>query len=111
MTEFKQLPEQCKTCANKQLMNNDYRCARYNQSLCKRVHTFCQGKYYMDIDDGVSLYSLKAWVNSLSKEELELPLVFEFENKILIPKLMVRTYSDNKDHWCFYAKRDEKDDK
>lgn len=105
MTEFEQLPEQCKTCANKQLMNNDYRCARYNQSLCKRVHTFCQGKYYMDIDNGASLYSLKAWVNSLSKEELELPLVFEFENEILIPKLMLRTYSDNKDHWRFYATR------
>lgn len=105
MTEFEQLPEQCKTCANKQLMNNDYRCARYNQSLCKRIHTFCQGKYYMDIDDGVSLYSLKAWVNSLSKEELELPLVFGLENEILIPKLMVRTYSDNKDHWRFYATR------
>ena len=59
----------------------------------------------MDIDDGASLYSLKAWVNSLSKEELELPLVFEVENEILIPKLMVRTYSDNKDHWRFYAPR------
>ena len=105
MTEFEQLPEQCKTCANKQLMNNDYRCARYNQSLCKRVHTFFQGEYYMDINDGLSLYSLRAWVNSLSKEELELPLVFEVENEILIPKLMVRTYSDNKDHWRFYATR------
>lgn len=59
----------------------------------------------MDVDDGASLYSLKAWVNSLSKEELELPLVCEFENEILIPKLMVRTYSNNKDHWRFYATR------
>ena len=105
MSKFKQLPEQCKTCANKQLINDDYRCARYNQSLCERIHTFCQGEYYMNIDEGASLYSLRAWVNSLSKEELELPLVFEFENGILIPKLMVRIYSDNKDHWRFYATR------
>ena len=30
---------------------------------------------------------------------------FDFEDEILIPKLMVRTYSDNKDHWRFYATR------
>lgn len=105
MTKFEQLPKKCKTCANKQLMNNDFRCARYNQSLCERVHAFCQGKYYMSIDDGVSLFALKAWVNNLSREELELPLVFDFEDEILIPKLMVRAYSDNKDHWRFYATR------
>lgn len=93
------------TCANKQPTNDDCRCTRYNQSLCKRVHSFCQGEYYMDISDGISLYSLKTWVNNLSKEELKLPLVFEFEDEILIPKFIVRTYSDNKDHWRFYATR------
>lgn len=105
MTDFEQLPEQCKTCANKQFINRDYKCTRYNQSLCKRVHAFCQGKYYININDGISLYALRAWVNNLSKEELELPLVFEFEHEVLIPKLIVRTYSDNKDHWRFYATR------
>lgn len=105
MTDFEQLSEQCKACANKQFINDDYKCTRYNQSLCKRVYTFCQGKYYININDGISLYTLKAWINNLSKEELELPLVFEFEHEILIPKLIVRTYSDNKDHWRFYATR------
>ena len=105
MIEFEQLPEQCKTCANKQVFSGDYRCVRYNQSLCERVHTFCQGKYYMNIDEGVSLFALKAWVNNLSKEELELPLIFSYENQILIPSTVIRTYRDNKDHWRFYATR------
>lgn len=105
MIEFKQLPEICKTCANNQFSNNDYRCARYNQSLCKRVHTFCQGKYYMNIDDGLSLFALRAWLNNLSKEELELPLVCCHKEEVLTPMMVVRTYSNNKDHWRFYVTR------
>ena len=106
------LSKQCQKCANKQFFDNDYRCARYHDSLCINVYQFCNGQYFMHIDDGMSLYAMKSWINRLSSEELELPLVFDAQNTTFIPFSYIRHYNRlHKDHWRFYAKRDEKNDK
>lgn len=106
------LSKQCQKCANKQFFDNDYRCARYHDSLCINVYQFCNGQYFMHIDNGVSLYALKSWINRLSSEELELPLVFDAQNTTFTPFSCIRDYNRlYKDHWRFYSKRDEKNDK
>lgn len=107
-----ELSDQCRQCANKQFFDNDYRCARYHDSLCVNVYQFCNGKYFLHINDGTSLYAVKSWVNRLSSEEMELPLVVGIHNDTLIPFSCPRCYNRlYKDHWRLYTKRDEKDDK
>lgn len=107
-----ELSNQCQQCANKQFFDNDYRCARYHDSLCTNVYQFCNGEYFLHIDDGISLYAMRSWINRLSSEELELPLIFNMQNETWIPLACSRCYNRlYKDHWRFYAKRDEKDDK
>lgn len=108
---YTELSKQCQKCANKQFFDNDYRCVRYRDSLCTKVYPFCNGKYFLHIDDGISLYAMKSWVNRLSAEELELPLVFNFQHNTLIPFACVKSYNRfRKEHWRFFAKRDDKND-
>ena len=104
---FNNIPQKCQTCSNKQYLYDDYRCARYHLSLCDRMYSFCQGKYYINVDDGISLYALKAWLETLSKEELELPLIFDYNHQELIPLFVIRTYKNGKDHWRFHTKNDK----
>lgn len=109
---FIELSNQCQQCANKQFFDNDYRCARYHDSLCKSVYKFCNGKYFLHINDGISLYAMKSWLNRLSSEELELPLLFSVRNHTLVPFSCTMCYNRlYKNHWRFHAKRDEKNDK
>ena len=107
-----ELSDQCQQCANKQFFDNEYRCARYHDSLCTNVYRFCNGEYFLHIDDGISLYAMKSWINRLSSEELELSLVFNIQNDTLIPLVCTKSYNRlRKEHWRFFAKRDEKNDK
>ena len=105
------LYKQCEKCANKQFFDNDFRCARYHDSLCSEVYRFCQGEYFLHIDDGMSLYAMKSWINRLSQEELELPLLFDSQGNTLIPLDCVRCYNTlYYEHWRFYTKRDDKNE-
>lgn len=95
----------CDTCANKQNYDGVDRCSRYHSSLCKYVYQNCKADFYMDINDGVSLYAMRDWLNRLTAEELQLPLLFEESNQKMLPLAVLRVIDKNGDHWCFYAKK------
>lgn len=90
----------CKNCANRTLD----RCARYHQSLCSKVYKFCQGDLFLDKKDGISLYAMKYWIESLSPDEMKLPLLFEVNNDKILPLCVLKSYSSKEnEHWCFYG--------
>ena len=100
----------CKGCSHRQNYDGLDRCTRYHNSKCESVYGFCNGDYFMDKDDGVSLYAMRDWLNRLSREELELPLIFYCSGKgFLVPFYVMRTIHDGKDEWVFYAKEEVMD--
>lgn len=108
---YTKLSDKCQKCANKQFFNDNYRCARYHDSLCTEVYQFCNGKYFLHINNGISLYAMKSWLNRLSHEELELPLVFDVYHNTFIPLACLKCSNTlYKEHWRFYTKRDDKNE-
>lgn len=110
--EAQEQPSQrhCKYCSNKQNYDGEDRCARYHDSLCKNVYRFCNGHFFLHINDGISLFAMKSWLNRLTNEEMEMPLLFEY-NAILAPLVVLKSYSANNTDgcWLFYAKTKEEE--
>ena len=53
---------------------------------------------------------MKSWLNRLTNEEMEMPLLFE-HNAILVPLVVLKSYStSNTDGcWLFYTKTKEEE--
>jgi hypothetical protein len=106
-----ELPKQCKKCAHSEFFDYDYRCARYHNALCIKVYDFCDGRNFIHNENGMSLYLIKNWINHLSSEELNLPLIVEADNQTFIPLIAVKDYNDSYlNHWRFHVKRDDKNE-
>ena len=103
------MKNKCNTCSHWQNYDGEDRCSYYHDSLCDRVQAYCNGEHYLSMDDGISLYALRSWLNRLNKEELELPLIFEdmSTHKLLLPFVVVRTIGKDFDKWVFHSKGDD----
>ena len=97
---------ECEKCSHFTNYDGADRCSYYHDSLCSKVKSYCNNTHYLDKDDGVSLYSLKSWLNRLSRDEMELPLVFEDTgtHRLLLPLLVIRTMGKDFDKWVFHSK-------
>lgn len=97
----------CNTCSHWQNYDGNDRCSYYHDSLCEYVERYCNGRHYMDKDEGLSLYAFRSWLKRLDHDEMELPLVFEEmgSHNILTPILVVRTVGADFDKWVFHSKR------
>lgn len=106
---YSKIPEQCKQCANSRFFNHEYRCARYHDAVCSRMYDFCSGSLFLNKGDNMSLYAAKSWLECLSSNELQLPLVFDVRNQTFIPLMVVKTYNSlYGDHWRFYIKKGDR---
>ena len=96
----------CKTCSHKQVWSKmiEPQCTYYNNSLCKKCVKWCKGEHYMSTSKGLSIHSLSKWLEQLTKEEKELPIIVMKDNEKLLPYLMLKHITKNEDKWVIYCK-------
>ena len=92
----------CDTCGHKQNyveLGDGDRCCRLKNIPTEHSWRMCNGEYYIDKCDGLSLYSLTEWFKTLSDDEKNKPLSVTFSTFNLEP-VMVLKVADGSD-WCW----------
>lgn len=86
------------------------RCCRLKNIPIKYAWRMCDEKYYIDKKDGLSLYALSEWINTLSDEEKNKPLSVMKGNNEFEPISLLKVFiAKNKDwSWFIYCKFKEK---
>ncbi len=97
---------QCKTCSHMQVWDNetDQKCSYYHNVLCEVCNSYCKGTHYMNVDDGLSVFALRSWLNRLTKEEMERPIIVVGDFMNMIPIKMMRYVEHGVEMWALCCK-------
>lgn len=104
----------CDSCGHNQSyleLGDGDRCCRLKNIPIIHAWKICDGEYYFNKEQGLSLYALVEWFKTLSDEEKEKPLGVEFENTDLEPVIVLKIAKDNDWKWSIFTKRSDYDER
>lgn len=101
----------CMKCSHKQNyaeLGDGDRCCRLKNIPIKHAWRMCNEKYYLDKKEGLSLYALSEWINTLSDEEKNKPLGVMRGNIEFEPIYLLKVAKNMDWSWSIYCKFKEK---